>query len=134
MPAPRWLARFNLHVTNHVLGPFARHLPGMGVVIHTGRSSGRRYTTPVMIFDHGSKIVVALTYGRESEWVRNVLARGGCHLETQGRILRLADPHIIHDKDRQLVPALHRTILGWLNVSDFLETTRVDVVPTHRAA
>ena len=37
MPAPRWLARFNLVVTNRLLGPLARHLPGMGVVLHIGR-------------------------------------------------------------------------------------------------
>ena len=36
MPFPRWLARFNLHVTNRVLGPPAAYLPGMGVVVHTG--------------------------------------------------------------------------------------------------
>jgi len=28
--------------------------------------------------------VIALTYGRESEWVKNVLAAGGCELETRG--------------------------------------------------
>jgi deazaflavin-dependent oxidoreductase (nitroreductase family) len=134
MPAPRWLARFNLHVTNRLLGPLARHLPGMGVVLHTGRASGRRYRTPVMIFPRGNNIFVALTYGRDSEWVRNVVARGGCQLETQGRMIRLVDPHIIRDENRALVPALHRTILGWLNVSDFLELTRAEFLPAQHAA
>jgi hypothetical protein len=27
MPAPPWLARFNLHVTNRILGPLAGRLP-----------------------------------------------------------------------------------------------------------
>ncbi len=39
MPAPRWLARFNLHVTNRLLGPLAADLPGIGVVLHIGRKS-----------------------------------------------------------------------------------------------
>ena len=39
MPAPRWLARFNLQVTNHLLGPLARRLPGWGVVLHIGRKT-----------------------------------------------------------------------------------------------
>jgi deazaflavin-dependent oxidoreductase (nitroreductase family) len=126
MPAPRWLARFNLRVTNRILGPLAKWMPGMGVVIHTGRRSHRRYRTPVMIFPRGDRMIVALTYGRDSEWVRNVLAEGGCELETQGHTIRLTAPRIVHDEERRAVPALHRRILGLLNVSDFLELTRAD--------
>ena len=50
MPLPRRLARFNLLVTNRVLGPFARHAPGFAVVLHVGRRSGRTYRTPVSLF------------------------------------------------------------------------------------
>jgi hypothetical protein len=49
MPFPRWIARVNLHVINHLLGPIAQRLRGMGVVIHTGRNTHRRYRTPVMV-------------------------------------------------------------------------------------
>ena len=106
MPAPRWLARVNLRFTNHILGPLARRLPGMGIVHHIGRRSRREYRTPVMIFRREEKVIVALTYGRESQWVQNVLAEGGCKLETQGAMLRLANPRIVHDEQRTLVPAL----------------------------
>ena len=133
MPAPRWLARFNLRVTNHILGPLAKWMPGMGVVIHTGRRSHRRYRTPVMIFPRGDRVIVALTYGRDSEWVRNVLAEGGCELETQGSPIRLIAPRIVHDEQRRAVPALHRRILGLLNVSDFLELTRANSQETAAA-
>ena len=121
MPAPRWLARVNLHFTNHILGPLARHLPGMGVVVHTGRKSGRQYRTPVMIFRRGDRTIIALTYGRESQWVQNVLVEGGCVLETQGHMLRLSEPRLFHDELGGTMPALVRAILGILNVSDFLE-------------
>lgn len=70
MPAPRWLARFNPRVTNHILGPLAKRLPGMGIVIHTGRRTHRQYRTPVMFFKHGDDFVIALTFGRESQWVQ----------------------------------------------------------------
>jgi hypothetical protein len=49
MPFPRWIARVNLHVINHLLAPIAQRLRGMGVVIHTGRKTHRRYRTPVMV-------------------------------------------------------------------------------------
>jgi deazaflavin-dependent oxidoreductase (nitroreductase family) len=126
MPLPRWLARFNSRVTNHLLGPLAARLPGMGIVVHTGRKTQARYRTPVMVFQHGDRFVIALTYGRESRWVRNVLAQGGCELETQGRTLRLSAPRLFHDDERLAVPALHRRILSALNVSDFLQLTIAD--------
>lgn len=123
MPLPRWLARFNFRVTNHFLGPLATRVPGWGVVVHTGRKSHRRYGTPVFVFHRDGRFIIALTYGRESQWVQNVLAEGGCLLETQGRTVRLSRPRLFHDESRGSVPALHRWMLTALNVSDFLELT-----------
>jgi len=125
MPAPRWLARFNLVVTNRILGPLATRRSGMGVVVHVGRKTHRQYRTPVMIFRRGDQLIIALTYGRDSQWVQNVLSQGGCELETQGRTLHLTNPRLYRDPQRTAVPALHRHILGLLNVSDFLELTVV---------
>jgi deazaflavin-dependent oxidoreductase (nitroreductase family) len=121
MPLPRWLARLNLRVTNRILGPIAEHAPGMGIVIHEGRKTNRRYRTPVMVFRHGDRFVIALTYGPESQWVKNVLAHGGCDFETRGRTFHLSQPRMIHDQRRSLMPAAVRLALGILNVSDFLE-------------
>jgi deazaflavin-dependent oxidoreductase (nitroreductase family) len=123
MPFPRWLARFNLHVTNRVLGPLASYAPGMGVVVHTGRKSHRQYRTPVLVFRRGDRFVIALTYGRDSQWVQNVLAQGGCDLEVMGRTLQLTCPNVFHDGHRRSVPAVVGLILGLLNVSDFLEAS-----------
>jgi deazaflavin-dependent oxidoreductase (nitroreductase family) len=121
MPLPRWLAQFNLRVTNHVLGPLATRMPGMGVVLHVGRRSHREYRTPVMMFRRESRIIIALTYGRDSQWVHNVLAQKGCELETEGRKLQLVEPRLFHDEQRSCMPAFVRFVLGLLNVSDFLE-------------
>jgi len=123
MPAPRWLARFNLHVTNRILGPLALYVPGMAVVVHVGRKTQRVHRTPVLIFRQGNRVVVALTYGRDSEWVRNVIARNGCVLETQGQSLTLDSPYLYRDERRHAMPGLVRFILGLMNVSDFLELT-----------
>ena len=125
MPAPKWLARLNLHVTNRVLGPLAKYAPGMGVIVHTGRKTRRQYRTPVLVFRRGDHFVVALTYGRDSQWVQNVLEHGGCKFETMGRALQLTRPNVFHDEQRRSMPAVVRIILGLLNVSDFLEASRV---------
>jgi deazaflavin-dependent oxidoreductase (nitroreductase family) len=121
MPAPRWLARLNRRVTNHVMEPIARHAPGFGVVIHTGRTSGRTYRTPVNVFQRPGSFVFALTYGRDSQWVKNVLANGGCELETRGRTWRLTAPRLFHDPQHRAAPTPVGWILGLLKVDDFLE-------------
>lgn len=121
MPAPRWLARVNRRVTNRVLGRVAPRLPGFGVVVHTGRASRREYRTPVNVFRRGDAYVFALTYGADAQWVRNVLANGGCALLTRGRRLELARPRLFHDPDRLAMPRPVRMVLHLLDVADFLE-------------
>ncbi len=120
MPAPRWLGRFNRVVSNRVTGIVAPYAPGFGVVHHRGRRSGRKYATPVNVFRTAEGYVVALTYGAESDWVKNVLAAGGCELETRGRRLRLTRPRLAHDQQRRAMPFAIRPILGLLRVADFL--------------
>ena len=120
MPLPKRLARFNRVVTNPVLGPLARWLPGFAVVSHVGRRSGRAYRTPVNLFRDEERYVIALTYGSDSQWVRNVLAAGAVDVETRGRRLHLIEPEIVHDAQRTLVPKPVRHVLGLANVSEFM--------------
>jgi deazaflavin-dependent oxidoreductase (nitroreductase family) len=123
MPLPRSIARFNRIVTNRITGPLAPYLPGFGVVVHEGRKSHVVRRTPVNVFRSPGGYVIALTYGTGSDWVRNVLAAGGCVLETRGRQLRLTQPRLVHDEQRRAVPAVVRFVGGLGNVSDFLELT-----------
>ncbi len=123
MPLPRSIARVNRRVTNRLLGGLAQRLPGFGVVVHTGRKSRRQYRTPVNVFRRGDRFTIALTYGPNTDWVRNVIAHDGCALETRGQTLRLSRPRLFHDESRHAVPAPVRLVLGIVKVSDFLELT-----------
>lgn len=127
MPLPLSIARFNRRVTNRVLTPLVRHLPGFGIVIHIGRRSGREYRTPLLGFRDGDRITFALTYGPETDWVRNTLVADGCRFVSRGREMQLTGPRLVHDPTRQMVPAFVRLPLRLLTVSDFLVTT---VVPS----
>jgi deazaflavin-dependent oxidoreductase (nitroreductase family) len=120
VPLPRRLARFNLAVTNPILRHVAVRLPGFAIVHHTGRRSGRAFTTPVNLFKDGDRHVIALTYGRDSQWVRNVLAARAFDVVTRGRTVHLVDPEIVHDPTQRLVPAPVRPILRLARVTDFL--------------
>jgi deazaflavin-dependent oxidoreductase (nitroreductase family) len=131
MPLPRSVARFNRRATNRVLGPLARYLPGFGVVVHRGRRSGRLYRTPINVFPRPGGCAIVLTYGPTSDWVQNVLAAGGCTLETRGRAVPLANPRVVHDERRLAVPAPIRFVGAIADVSDFLV---LDAVPSDPAA
>jgi deazaflavin-dependent oxidoreductase (nitroreductase family) len=121
MAAPRWLARFNKVATNRVTLPLAPRLPGFGVVEHVGRTSGRHYRTPVNVFPRAGGFVIALTYGSDAQWVRNVLANGGCTLTTRGHSWRLTQPRLAPAEQRRAVPAPVRLILRLLHVTEFLD-------------
>ena len=126
MPLPRRLAKFNRVVTNRVLGPFARYVPGFAVVSHVGRRSGRTYRVPVSLFRRGDGYVIALMYGADSQWVRNVLAAGGADIETRGRRLRLVGPEVVRDPARSLVPKPVRVPIRLANVDEFMLLKRAD--------
>lgn len=119
-PLGRRIARFNSRVTNRLTRPLAAWAPGFGVVVHTGRRSGRTYRTPVNVFERPGGYVIALTYGAEADWVKNVTAAGGCQLITRGRTLRATSPEIFHDGGRREVSAVARPMLRLLDVADFM--------------
>jgi deazaflavin-dependent oxidoreductase (nitroreductase family) len=123
MPLPKRLARFNRHATNRALGPIAERMPGFAIVEHVGRRSGRAYRTPVAAFARNGMLTIALTYGPDSEWVRNVLAADGCDVRMRGRSMRMRDPRLVHDETRRAVPTPVRTVLRLMGVADFLQLT-----------
>jgi len=126
----RWLAAFNIAVTNRISSRFAPRLPGFGIVTHVGRKSGRVYRTPVNVFRAPNGFLIALTYGRESEWVKNVLEAGGCQLETRGVQYRLSSPAIVHDPTRRRFPLIVRTILRIIGANDFMQVSASQVPAT----
>jgi deazaflavin-dependent oxidoreductase (nitroreductase family) len=117
----RWVAAFNLAVTNRISSRFAARLPGFGILTHVGRRSGRVYRTPVNVFREPDGFLIALTYGKESEWVKNVLAAGGCQLETRRVRYQLSVPTIVHDPSRRKFPLFVRMILGIIAANDFMQ-------------
>lgn len=120
MALPNWMVGVNRHLTNRVLGRAATRLPGFAVVHHRGRRSGAEYRTPVNVFPRPEGYVFALTYGKGAGWVRNVIAAGGCEIETRGRLVELTEPRLHHDTSRRGVTPPARVVLRLLGVDDFL--------------
>jgi len=117
----RRLASFHRSITNQILSPFASRLPGFAIVTNVGRRSGKVYRTPVNVFRRSEGFLIALTYGKESGWVKNVLVAGSCELETRRVSYQCTVPIVIHDRARKRFPLLVRIVLGFINANDFLQ-------------
>jgi deazaflavin-dependent oxidoreductase (nitroreductase family) len=116
------MARFNKSATNRLTRHIAGWAPGFAIVHHVGRHTGRTYQTPVNVFRSSGDYVFALTYG-EGEWVRNVIAAGGCEIRTRRRTIALDQPRLYRDVDRTGIPIPARWILGAVRVDEFLSMT-----------
>lgn len=117
----RWLAKINIAVTNRITSLFAGWLPGFGILTHVGRKSGKVYPTPVNVFRAPNGFVIALTYSSQCEWVKNVLAAGGCKLKSRGRNYQLSAPHVVHDPARRRFPIPVRLILRLVGADEYME-------------
>lgn len=126
VPIPLRVAQWNKVGLNRVTRHIAPWLPGLGLVVHRGRRSGRAYQTPVNVFPTDDGYLIALTYGAgNTDWVKNVQAAGGCELRTRGRVVRLEAPRVYHDETRSGIRAPHRHVLRLIGVADFLSLRTV---------
>jgi deazaflavin-dependent oxidoreductase (nitroreductase family) len=92
---PQRLARFNRYVTNPLQRMWAGWAPGMGILEHTGRRSGRVYRTPLTVFSTGNGVAILLTYGPDRDWLKNITAAGGGRLQRRGRRISVRDPRVL---------------------------------------
>jgi deazaflavin-dependent oxidoreductase (nitroreductase family) len=90
----RGVARFNKYANNPAQGLYAWILPPWAVILHAGRRSGRSYRTPVLAFRRNDMLIIALLYGTESDWLRNLQAGPGA-LVRGGRTYELGAPRLV---------------------------------------
>jgi deazaflavin-dependent oxidoreductase (nitroreductase family) len=121
MPLPRRLADFNKVVTNHIAGPLASRVPTMAVIVHRGRISGTEYRTPVNCWIDDRTAIVALTYGSDTDWLKNLTAAGGGTVVARGRSHRVGRPEVVGVEGMIRMPGIVRRVLGLIDVTEFAE-------------
>ena len=65
------------------------------IVRHVGRTSGRTYETPVVALASDDGFVIALPYGDQADWYRNVMARGSATIVHDGSEHEVGAPEVI---------------------------------------
>jgi deazaflavin-dependent oxidoreductase (nitroreductase family) len=95
MRVPRAVARFNSRITNPLAVALGGWAPLQGTLEHVGRKSGKRYRTPLNVFETDDGYVILVGYGLESHWVQNVLAGGPATIHKHGRTVPVANPRLV---------------------------------------
>jgi deazaflavin-dependent oxidoreductase (nitroreductase family) len=119
VPLPKALGRFNRIVTNRIGRPLATRLPGFALVVHRGRVTGAVYRTPLNAWHDDRSAIVALTYGRNTDWLKNLAASGGGTMILSGVEREVAGPELIGPEGMGRMPAVARPILRLIDVDEF---------------
>ena len=109
-----WPAPFQALIrtsNKYLLNPLMLRLAGRrwwyaSVVEHTGRRSGKRYSTPIVADRVGEHLIIPLPYGTGVAWVRNVLTAGTADVVSRGQTYHLLAPELIDST--QALPELPR--------------------------
>jgi deazaflavin-dependent oxidoreductase (nitroreductase family) len=93
---PKRLRTFNKYVTNRILRGFAGRSHGpFAIIHHVGRRSGKPYETVIWVWRTREGFVIALTYGSEVDWYRNLKAAGGGTVFWHRRLYTVGKPEPI---------------------------------------
>jgi deazaflavin-dependent oxidoreductase (nitroreductase family) len=114
-PSP--IARIVMRPMTKMLNPLIvklagrRHFRMAAQIRHVGRRSGRTYTTPVTAGRSGDMILIALTFGNQSDWSRNVRSAGRTSIRIEGEDYDVTQPQIMSRQDaKPLVQAAFRPL------------------------
>ena len=99
------------------LGPFA-------IIRHVGRRSGKHYQTPIIVQAACDGLVIALTYGPDVDWYKNVLAAGSCTVFWHGKdyVIDKIEP-MDAETARLAFPLPERLILQAIKMQHFVRMT-----------
>lgn len=102
-----------------------KHFHMAAEIRHVGRRSGKAYMTPVSAELVGDVAIVPLTFGNQSDWVRNVRAVGGCALRIGGVDYIATEPEFLSRPEAKPLIAeafnpVQRVMLRALGIKQFL--------------
>lgn len=127
MHLPQFMRAVNRVFTNPLMMSFAGYVPPLAIVHHVGRKTGRAYRTPTIAFPTGKGFVIPMTYGRDVDWARNLVAAGGGAIERMGERHLLKHPHVVGTK--AALPHLPTALRPALQFADFPGYVVLDAAP-----
>jgi deazaflavin-dependent oxidoreductase (nitroreductase family) len=105
--------------------------PVFAIVEHRGRRTGRPYSTPVSVRRVEGGFVIALAFGAQVDWYRNLLAAGGGTIRWRGKRFRVEAPERI-DADAAIATfhPIQRAFLRLGRIDGYVRVPDVPDTPT----
>lgn len=95
-PLLRAVRTFNKYFLNSLMRPRAgRENSYAAAIRHTGRKSGKQYSTPVGAQRIPDGYIIPLAYGTQVDWLQNVFAAGRATLSADGETHDVTKPELI---------------------------------------
>ena len=117
MPMPLWWG----HINKRIFNPREIRKGERPVILHTGRTSGRTFETPLDAHPVDGGYVFILVYGPKSDWVQNIMSAGKAELRANGSTIQLTNPRLISESEAWgLLGEDVARPPGFLKVTDFL--------------
>jgi hypothetical protein len=109
------LNQLTLRFAGSKIGPFSK-------LIHKGRKSGIIFHTPVVATYVGDVVIIPLSYGDKVDWLRNILAAGGCDIVFNKKRMALTHPEVISGEIAlSFLPEKRRRLFERFNLEYFLK-------------
>jgi deazaflavin-dependent oxidoreductase (nitroreductase family) len=116
----RWFNPLVLRFAGHEPWPVAR-------LEHRGRTTGLFRATPVLAWPVAGGFVVAMPYGTDVDWARNLLHAGEGVLQYQGVRYRVGNPRIV--PAREIGGDVPGAIASLVAASGMHHVARLEVLP-----
>jgi deazaflavin-dependent oxidoreductase (nitroreductase family) len=112
--------RITLFLAAHGKGPFS-------IICHLGRKSGRAYQTPVLASYIDEMAVIPLSYGEDVDWLKNILAQGGCEIIRTKKRLNGISPEVVDSTVAlALLPDKRRKLFRRFNLEKFVQVHLIE--------
>ena len=121
------LRTFVKHVVNPIMRRAARSSHGpFALLRHVGRRSGKAYEIPIMVWRMKDGFVIVLTYGPNTDWLRNLQAADQSSLRWHKREYIFKAPVFIDAKTAQCVlPPFIKSVLGLRGAHEYVKLADV---------
>lgn len=116
------------------LGPIAvplagtRWFPLWAILRHTGRTSGKAYSTPLVALRTQDGFIIPLPFGDSTQWAKNLFVAGRASLRSGGREHSIGEPRIVEGEVAAAdLPPLIRFLTRLLGLRQFVLVKQVSV-------
>lgn len=123
MEIPSRIRYFNKKYTNRLMKKIAgKRCSPIALIMHTGRKTGRQYETPIIAAKCEDHFIFALTYGKEVDWYRNILAHATAELLWRGQWIKLVNPRSVNiEAGRSAFSSPAKTMLKLINIRYYFQ-------------